>query len=294
MRTAIKHILLASTLLAGLTVASCTDENYMVYDSTANGIYFNHDTLNYSFSVMPVDTLTHVIEIPVMTMGTMSQADREFNYKIEYAMPDSAVLSKIYQPVPADSTFVWAKEGEQFTLAGKVIIPGGKTNGVIPITIHRPALKGDYRQGYTRYQIIVRLQENDNFTPTLSEADQVRIVEFDNSIEQPEWYSAHGTKVWYESQFGVWHPYKFIKMVEYFHDLKTTVPETYVKMVRLYGENLEHVPYGDFFNYRTIMRKYVFQRMYEHFNDPEARVKINEMYGDTFPYDFPNPFSVDD
>jgi hypothetical protein len=80
-------------------------------------------------------------------------------------------------------------------------------------------------------------------------------------------------------------------MVEYFHALEETHPETYKKMVALYGENLEHIEYGDPYQYRTIFRKYIYQPMYEHFNDPANRDMILNEYPD-FPFDFPDPFGV--
>ena len=277
-------------LIASPMLTSCTDDDYITYSSDENGIYFNHDTLVFSFSVLPVDTLTHVINVPVKVMGTLSDQPRTFAYSVERQMPNDSLQKLIY--MPEHDQFVWAEEGTQYTVPAEVVIPAGQTEGVIPITIYRSRLEGNYSEGYKHYRLVIRLAENQNFTPTLSESDQIRIVEFDNAIDQPAWYDAYGDKVWYKPELGEWHPYKLIKLVEYFHDVKDVLPETYTKMVALYGENLENVPYGDFHVYRTIFRKYIYSRMYEHFNDPANRDMILSLYPD-FIFDFPDPFAVE-
>lgn len=205
-------------------------------------------------------------------------------------MPNDSIQKLIY--VPGNKEYVWAQKGVQYTVPSEVTIPANSIEGVIPVTVNRSELKGNYAEGYVRYRIILRLAANENFTPTLSEKDQVRVVQFDNAVEQPAWYDAYGEKVWYKPELGEWHPYKLIKLVEYFHDVKNILPETYVKMVNLYGENLENVPYGDFHVYRTIFRKYIYSRMYDHFNDPANRDMILSLYPD-FIFDFPDPFATD-
>ncbi len=268
---------------------SCSETDYITYDSNANGIYFNHDTLIFSFSVLPVDSVTHIINVPVKVMGTVTDHPRTFAYNVECQMPSDSLQKLVF--VPENKDFTWADNGVQYTLPQEVVIPAGKTEGNIPVTIHRSKLAGDYSNGYTHYRIIIRLAANENFTPTLSEKDQFRVLQFDNAIEQPAWYNAYGDKVWYKPELGEWHPYKLIKLVEYFHDVKNTLPESYAKMVALYGENLENVPYGDFHVYRTIFRKYIYSRMYQHFNDPANRDMILSLYPD-FIFDFPDPFAI--
>lgn len=288
MRTDIKA--LSSVILAALLTISCSETDYMTYDSDSNGIYFSHDTLEYSFSVLHVDSTVHTILVPVKIMGTLSPEPRTFAFTIESQMPNDSIQKLIY--VPGNKEYVWAQKGVQYTVPSEVTIPANSIEGVIPVTVNRSELKGNYAEGYVRYRIILRLAANENFTPTLSEKDQVRVVQFDNAVEQPAWYDAYGEKVWYKPELGEWHPYKLIKLVEYFHDVKNILPETYVKMANLYGENLENVPYGDFHVYRTIFRKYIYSRMYDHFNDPANRDMILSLYPD-FIFDFPDPFATD-
>ena len=283
----ISHVCGGALFISALALSSCSETDYLSYDPSANGVYFHRDTLTYSFSVMPVDSQTHVLQIPVKIMGVISDVPRTFAYRIERQMPSDSIQKLIY--LPESESYVWAEEGKQYDIPGQVTIPAGKIEGSIPVTIHRNALAGSFAEGYQHYRLVIRLSQNENFTPVLTEKDQVRIIEFDNAIDQPAWYDAFGGKVWYERELGVWHPYKFIKMVEYFHDIKNILPDTYKKMEALYGENLENVPYGDFHMYKTIFRKHIYARMYEHFNDPANRDMILSLYPD-FPFDFPNPF----
>jgi hypothetical protein len=242
----------------------------MTYDTSNNGIYFLEDTLQYSFSVTPIEQRTHVVEIPIRVMGGISDVARNVNFE-----------------VIADTTT--AEEGVQYRIREAVILPDS-INGVIPVEILRDGLKGSNAEGYVRYRLGLRLLPNENFVPTLNVSNQKFVLNFDNSVEQPNWLSADGEKVWIERELGKWHPLKLIKMVEYFHALEDILPETYEKMVTAYGENLEHIPFGDPNLYRTIFRKYIYKPMYEYFSDPVNRDVILAEFPD-FPFDFPNPFA---
>ncbi|MBQ8606735.1 MAG: DUF4843 domain-containing protein [Bacteroidaceae bacterium] len=254
-----------------LTITACEDENYMKFDTSYTGIYFVNDSAEYSFSVTPIDIREYTLKIPVQIMGTPTKEARPIGYEL----------------VAHESTAI---EGVQYIIDEAIIHPDS-IMGYIPIRILRNGLKGSYAEGYERYTLTLRLTKNTYFTPTLDSLNQVHRSKFDNAVEQPAWYNAHGEKVWQKIYLGEWHPYKFIKMVEYFHAFKEIQPETYKKMVALYGENLEHIEYGDPYQYRTIFRKHIYLPMYEHFNDPANRELILAEYPD-FPFDFPHPFAV--
>lgn len=252
-------------------LTSCNDENYMRFDLSQSGIYFTKDTLNYSFGVTPIEQKTYTYNIPVKVMGGVSATARPIGYLID---PDSTTAS----------------EGEHYEIGEAVILPDS-IMGYIPVTIFRNSLKGDHLTGYTKYQVCIRLAQNEYFSPTLDSLHQVRVFRFDNAVTQPEWYDYMGNKVWQEKYLGVWHPLKFIKMVEYFHALVKVLPETYKKMVALYGENLEHIELGDPYQYRTVFVKYVYAPMYEYFSDEANREYILSEFPD-FPFDFPDPYTV--
>ena len=258
-------------VIFALGFTACEDEDYMKFDTAYTGIYITSDSSQYSFSVTPIEVREYTLKVPVQIMGAPSKVSRSIGFEL---VTDQCK----------------AIEGVQYEIDEAVILPDSIT-GYIPIRILRDGLQGDYANGYERYQLTLRLVKNEHFTPTLDSLSQVHQSKFDNAVEQPAWYNAHGEKVWSLSSLGVWHPYKFIKMVEYFHAIEAIQPETYKKMVKLYGENLEHIEYGDPYQYRTIFKKYIYQPMYEHFNDPANREMILDEYPD-FPFDFPDPFAV--
>ena len=269
MKIFIKYIIGGCVIMLLTLISSCS-ENYLIFDTAYNGIYFTKDTLKYSFGITPVETTTHTFNIPVAIMGTTSKEMRSFAYEI---LPDSTN----------------ATEGVHYSIGNTVIMPDSIV-GYIPITIYRDKLEGNHIEGYTQYKLCLQLVGNDSFTPTLDSLHQVRIFRFDNSIDQPEWYNVRGEKVWQKSYLGEWHPYKFIKMVEYFHEIENILPETYKKMVVLYGKDLEHIPLGDPYQYRTVFIKYIYSPMYDFFNDPNNREDILSRFPN-FIFDFPDPYA---
>ncbi|MBO7301962.1 MAG: DUF4843 domain-containing protein [Bacteroidaceae bacterium] len=270
MKKIIRYTITALMMPLTIFLASC-EENYLTFDTAYCGIYFTKDTLNYSFGVTPVEVTTYTYNIPVAIMGTTSKEKRTIPYEI---LPDSTT----------------ATEGVHYTIGEAVIMPDS-IKGFIPVTVYRNELKGNHIDGYTRYKLCLQLVENTIFTPTLDSLHQVRVFRFDNSVDQPEWYNAHGEKHWQEKDLGKWHPYKLIKMVEYFHAIEAILPETYKKMVDLYGENLEHIPDGDPYQFRTIFIKHIYSPMYEFFNDPDNYEEIKSQFPD-FPFgDFPDPYA---
>lgn len=269
-RVASKLLAVLSIAFAGAIAASCEDENYLTYDTDYNGAYFTSDTMQYSFGVLPVEVRTVIVNIPVSIMG-----------------PTSSSLRTIGVEVMTDTTT--AVEGEHYILHDAVVL-ADSVSGYIPVELLRDGLKGSFAEGYERYRLGLRLVANENFVPTLNVKNQKFVLNFDNSVEQPNWLNAYGEKVWIERELGKWHPLKFIKMVEYFHAIEDILPETYEKMVLAYGENLENIPFGDPHLYRTIFRKYIYYPMYEYFSNPDNRDFILSEFPD-FPFDFPNPFA---
>ena len=272
------YIIGAFALAFGFT--ACEDDNYMKFDTHYTGIYFTSDSTEYSFSVTPIEVREYTLKIPVQIMGAPAKKDRIIKYELVEEL-------------------CHAEENKQYIL-DPAILPADSINGYIPIRILRDGLVGNYADGYERYKLTLRLVANEHFTPTLDSLRQVHQAKFDNAIEQPNWINKHDEKVWIKRELGEWHPYKFIKMVEYFHAIEDIQPETYKKMVVLYGENLEHIPLGDPWQYRTIFRKYIYKPMYDHFNDPANRDMILDEYPDfplsdptdpNSPFDFPNPYA---
>lgn len=257
-------------ILGMLVFTACSNEDYMTFDSTNTGVYFLGDTLQrYSFGVTPMEQTTYTMMVPFRVLGGTSDADRTVTVE-----------------VIADSTT--AQEGVQYVL-GEAKLLADSINGYVPVTILRDGLEGTYATGYQKYKLGLRLKENENFKPTLETRNQLRVLVFDNAVEMPAWLNAKGEKIWPEYSLGKWHPYKLIKMVEFFHGLEETMPESYVRMVALYGPNLESIQYADPYQFKIIFQKYIYEPMYLFFNDPANRDMILNAYPD-FPFDMPNPY----
>lgn len=261
-------LFLPCLLLQSVLLASCDNDDYMTYDTARDGVYFTRDTLRFAFGVIPVEQRTYNYQFQLQVLGTVADEDREFLYE-----------------VVADSTTAVA--GEQY-IPGRGIVPAGSTQATIDVTLLRDGLGGTYPD-YDEYTLALRIVEGNGFKPVLSGSDQYRILTFSNAVEMPDWKNGSGEKIWSVTRFGVWHPLKFIKMVEYFHTIADIQPNSYKKMVEAYGENLEHVPFGDFNMFRTMMNKYVFHPMYLWFSDPANHAAILSLYPD-FPFDFPDPY----
>ena len=128
-----------------MTAVSCSETDYMTFDTARNGIYFTKDTLNYSFSVTPIEIKTHTYKIPFRIMGSTSSQPRTVAYT-----------------VVAEKTT--AKQGVQYNI-GEAVVEPDSINGYIPVEILRNGLEGTYATGYTRYTLHIELKSNDNFVP---------------------------------------------------------------------------------------------------------------------------------
>ncbi len=277
MKNVFNNIIVAVSLFTVLVFSSCSETEYMKFDTSHNGIYFTKDSLKYSFSVTPLDVKSYTFKMPIKILGCLSDKEREVAFRIV-----------------DDSTN--AVEGLHYTI-GKAVIAPDSIEGYIPVTIIRDSLKGSYAEGYERYRLRIELVQNSNFKPTLDAVNQVRTLHFDNAIDIPEWLDYKGDKIWRPGnplpELGDWHPYTYMKLVEQFKTIKDipNMEETYWKMVEYYGgENLEKVPYAQFYPYLPVMQKYVFAPLYKYFSDEENKDDILAIYPD-YPFDFPDPYA---
>lgn len=258
----IKNIILTGIFIMAMSAigAGCSQNDYLVFDEDYSGIYFTEDSIHYSFGTLPIERHSYTQPVPVQIMGAPASYDRIFTVE---------TLPSVYNETP--------REGYQYEMeANTLIIPADSITGNIPLVLLRDGLAGDDETGYTRYELRLKLVENNNFAPTLSDKEQHVVITFDNSIEKPSWYSE---AVWV-SKCGEWAPIKLIKLMEYFHTiLKEEAPVTYDKMVSDIGENWEDVTYGWPTDYNYTVKKYILIPEYEYFlNHPEHGIT-----------DFPNP-----
>lgn len=256
-----KYHLLSLSVLAGIMMlSSCSENDYMKFDQNYSGLYLTEDSVHYSFGTMPLETRTYTVRIPVKIMGATSNVARTFSIAVlepkEYEKPE---------------------EGLQYTIdSGELLIMPDSINGFIPVKLLRDGLAGDDDNGFTRYELRLKLTRNENFQPTLSEAEQNVVLTFDNAISKPSWYNEG---VWI-SHCGEWNSLKLIKIMEFFHTvLKDSAPTIYDKMVADIGENWEKVQYGWPSDYNYAVRKYILTPCYEYFLEhPEHGIS-----------DFPDP-----
>ena len=259
-KTIIGGLLFSTMILVG---SSCNNENYLVFDEDYSGIYFTEDSIHYSFGTLPIEKREYIQEIPVKIMGAPHSKDRLFEIEV----------------VPSKNNTTPQKDLQYSIESSQLLIKADSINGVIPVVLLRDGLEGDDQHGYTRYELRLKLIENNNFTPTLSEADNNVVITFDNSIDKPSWYNE---SVWLE-KCGEWHPLKLIKLMEFFHTvLKEEAPSTYQKMVADIGENWEKVQFGWPTDYNYTIKKYILIPEFEYFKShPEHGIS-----------DFPNPNAV--
>ena len=277
MKNLFNKIIFTISFLCVIGFVSCNEYDYLKFDVSHCGIYFTKDTLKYSFSVTPLDITEYEFKVPVKILGGLSDDVREVEYRIN----------------PEHTNAV---AGVHYNIGKAVILPDS-IEGYIPVTILRDNLEGNYNDGYERYTLCIELVKNKNFTPTLDSISQVRVLQFDNAIDIPEWVDYKGDKIWRpgnpHDNLGSWHPYTYMKLVEQFNKIKDVpnMEETYEKMVAYYGgEYLERVPYASFYPYLPIIRKYVLVPLYEYFGNPENEAEIKSLYED-YPFDFPNPYN---
>ena len=259
----LRHLAICLALVGTMCLTGCDDENYLKYDRGYSGVYFTNDSVHYSFGTLPFEKRSYVQKIPVEIMGATCGYDRHFAIEV---LPSQEYV----QPV----------DGVQYRInPDNLVIQADSITGYIPVELLRDGLEGDDATGYTRYELRIRLVANDQFTPTLSDAEQNVVVTFDNAVEKPSWYSE---AVWI-AKCGEWHPLKLIKLMEHFNTtLKENAPSTYEKMVNDIGENWEKVQYGWPTDYNYTVRKYILTPTYEYFlNHPEHGIT-----------DFPNPNAV--
>ena len=129
----IKQIVWAMLLPAAALLVSCDNESYIKFDLSNSGIYFTKDTLNYSFSVTPLNVKEYTYNIPVQILGGLSKEKRYIGYYIDPALTE-------------------AEEGVHYSI-GEAYIEPGSIEGVIPVTVYRDKLEGTYKTGYKKYKL---------------------------------------------------------------------------------------------------------------------------------------------
>lgn len=240
--------------MAGLLISSCKKESYLMYDKNFTGIYFEQDSIYYSFGVTPFEIESYELEIPVQIMGEPVSSDRTFSIS-----------------VVADKTT--AKEGVHYTIPNNFTIKSDSINGYIPVRILRKDL------GEADYKIYFQLKENDSFVPVNEKFKNV-LIYFNNRVERPSWKDWQGNPTW-PSQLGTWNPLTYIKFIELFREIEHKSPVTYNAMIKDFGPDLKNVEYGWAWDYDYTLTKFCLIPMYTYFvkEHPEMGIKIPKPSG---------------
>lgn len=228
---------------------SCKKGGDMIFDKNFTGIYFQQDSVYYSFGVTPLDVQSYDLKVPVKIMGAPAAVDRTFSAEI--------VVDKTN-----------AVAGEQYSLTNAFVLKKDSINGYISIRLNRAKL------GTNDFKVYFKLIEKDGFVP-VNESFKTAVVYFNNRVEKPTWKDFSGKPYWPTSQLGVWNPITYIKFIELFRGMEQKAPETYAVMVKNYGKDLAGLT-GWPYDYANSMTKYVSIPLYQYFVEqhPELGVVI--------------------
>ena len=198
MKKTFKHILLASVALTALV--ACSNVDYTgeysedgTYQS-GNQAYFyfaepGDSVLNYSFCVKPLDTLTHVVYVPVNLAGRLS-ADKQA-FRVEIGAGSTAVSGKHYT-LDAD------------TLA---LLPNAH-RAYVPVKLLRANLSEDRNDSIF---LVLRLVPTENVGVRFAANNRVKIT-FNNVLSKPDFWTVMET-YW---GLGAFTKNKYRKLLAYY------------------------------------------------------------------------------
>lgn len=167
-----------------LLLASCKKSDYILFDKSFSGIYFQKDSIYYSFGVTPLDRTSYQLKVPVEIMGEPAKKDRNFE-------------------VVVDKEKSTAKEGVQYNLGSDLTIKADSINGYVPVTILRNNL------GNNDFKLYLKLKESGEFTPVNEKYKEV-LIHFNNKVERPNWKDWWGDPAWPTYRLGAWNPLTYI------------------------------------------------------------------------------------
>lgn len=229
-------------LVAGVS-QSCEEEALFFEEESQAGVYFQTDSIVYSFGVTPFEIKDHTLQIPLKIIGTPSNNARAVKVKV-----DEERTTAIY---PA-----------HYEVSDASIVLADSVNGYLDLKINRETL------GEEEFKVTIELQENEFFKP-VNETYKRVVVYFNNQVNRPTWNS------WPISRLGTWDPMKYIKFIELFREMETVAPSTYNAIVAEFGPDLKNMASWPW-NYTYSMEKYVLVPLYRYFmvDHPELGITV--------------------
>lgn len=249
MKSTFKKTMLLLVCVGVLVFSACDKTELTSFDREFTGIYFQQDSLYYSFGVTPLDIMEYEWQVPLRIMGEPHSQNRVFAVEI-------------------DSESTTAQAGVHFRVPERLTVQADSVNAYIPVTIIRSTL------GVSDFKLSFILKENEAFVP-VNEPFKSTSLYFNNRVERPSWKDFRGQPAW-PSQLGQWNPTTYIKFIELFREIEEKSPTTYYNMVTQFGPDLANVPFGWPWDYNFTMIKYVLIPMYQYFVEqhPELGITI--------------------
>src|SRR5690606_13561463 len=140
MKDFLKNTTLVIALVGFVVFSSCQKTDLVSFDRSFSGIYFQQDSVYYSFGVTKLEVQEYVWQVPLRVMGGPANEDREIAVRVE----------------ASESTAV---EGVHYELPASVVVHADSVNAYIPVRILRGEL------GEADYKLTFTLQENEDFVP---------------------------------------------------------------------------------------------------------------------------------
>lgn len=249
-----------------LMLSSCTNEDYLKYDtSIKDGIYIEQllkkensqveeviDSTFYNFGFTNITEYTY--NVRCMVMGTPQDKDREFK-----------VITN--NGKYADEKFVAAKEA-YYEIPSTVIMPKGAVETVIPIKLKRHA---ELEQ--VRAIITIELQNNENFEVKIN--PEFTITFDDKTPVTPKW--------WQDWEYGAFSKFKGQLFFKYFWEMEQENEYMFNLITTRWGRNLDIAPFdppyanSPLMVYESTFKVYVQTEMWNYSEShPELELEITE------------------
>lgn len=238
-----KNILLYSLIISIFSICSCTNEDYLKYDSSQkDAIYFDFttetDSMFYNFGFLPIKDSTFQVKIK------MSGIPRDY---------DRVIKVKMVNERHASGEFIAAKSS-YYQIPETIVMLKDSVVARLPIKLIR-----DKELETVRAILTVELEENDNFD---IRGHREYTITFDDKMpKMPAWWEMSIYRL------GDFTKVKYQLFLGYFWDMETTQPYFYNKIVATWGRelNLQSNKYSNPYNdYPIAMDKYVTQRLYDY------------------------------
>lgn len=230
----------------GAGIASCTNEDYKLYDTTQkDAVFFEYkdakeevtDSVDYVFNYNIATS--HTIEIPVKLMGMPVNRER----KIEVA------------PVTAETDMV---EGTHYTVESSVL-PANELNTTVKVTLLR---ENDPQLQERSFKLTLELGENDDLRAVGQHRFTITFSDI-RPTERPSWWTTTSAMPIYSFEAAqVFFKYFYELAPEANRDVFNTMDARYGE----YFVNAVQIQ-GPFAMYRTFLIRNVLMPMYDDYKD---------------------------